>query len=87
MSGTSSRILAWVGGAAAFVYGVWEYRVWSAEKQGKVPKTMTTEWQAAQDRRMGGGMELQADPDAQVFLNPHRHSVPASMGVRHVTAH
>ena len=87
MSGNATRIVAWVGGAAALVFGVWEVRVWTAHKAGKVPKTLSAEWQAAQDQRMGGGMELQADPDAMVYLNPHRHSVPASVGIRHATAH
>ena len=71
-----------VAASCAGVYLLWELRVRGSARAGHTPPTLTREWQAAQERRLGGGMERQAAPGTGVFLNPHRNSVSPSYAVR-----
>lgn len=77
------KIIGAVAGASALVYAIWEVRVRAAEKLGKVPRTTSLEWQDAQAKRLTS-LEMQANPDTRVFMNPHRHGIPPSAAVHDV---
>jgi hypothetical protein len=71
---SGSKVAGAVVGAGLFIYALWEVRVRAAHKAGKTPLTFTSDWRLA-ERARAQNLELTADPEHKVFMNPHRHNV------------
>ena len=58
----ASRVAAAVAATCAAAWVFYELRARGSARAGHTPPTLTHEWQAAQEKRLGGGMERQAAP-------------------------
>lgn len=56
------RVAVVVAASCAAAWVFYELRARGAARAGHTPPTLTPQWQAAQERRLGGGMERQAAP-------------------------